>query len=239
MPLINLICLPYAGGNAYSYNSFRRYFDGKLNMVTPELPGRGANYGGTLVRNLYTMADSVFKELFKQMNEPYALYGHSMGGLLAYLVARKAARERLPMPVHLFCSGCAAPSVPGSDAFHQLPDDLFIAKLRALGGSDETILNSRELMEFYLPVIRADFEASETFEYRPGIKLNIPVTVMNGKEDDISEADAAAWQMETSRPLSILNFPGDHFFIFEHIPAISNIIINTLLGEITPPATQL
>jgi surfactin synthase thioesterase subunit len=236
MPPINLICLPYAGGNAYSYNNFRKYFNGKLHMITPELPGRGTDYGNTLVKNLYTMAEVVFKELYNRMNEPYALYGHSMGGILAWLIAGKAARERLPAPVHFFCSGCAAPSVPSSDDFHKLPDDLFIAKLRELGGSDETILNSRELMEFYLPVIRADFEASETFEYRRGIKLNTPITVLTGTEDTVTDAEAAAWQMETSSPLSIVNFPGDHFFIFEHIPAIATLLLNKLTGE-TPSST--
>jgi surfactin synthase thioesterase subunit len=228
MAPINLICLPYAGGNIYSYNAFRKYLDGKLNMVSPELPGRGEFYGEPFVKDLHLMADILFGQLERRLSEPYAFYGHSMGGILAYLLARRIKRERMPEPFHLFCSGCKAPSIPPTHEFFKLADNELIAQLRAYGGSPEDVLNNHDLMEFMLPIIRADFEAAETFEYRPGPKLNTGITVFRANEDDVSQQDAETWQTETNKPISVLSFSGDHFFILEKSEEVCNVILRTL-----------
>ena len=228
MAPINLICLPYAGGNIYSYNAFRKYFDGKLNLVMPELPGRGEFYGEPFVKDLHIMAEILFKQLERRLNEPYAFYGHSMGALLIYLLTRRIKRERMPEPLHLFCSGCKAPFIPPAHEFYKLPDDELISQLRAYGGSPEDVLNNHDLMELLLPIIRADFEAAETFVYRPGPKLNTGITVFRGHDDDVSQEDAEAWQTETNMPVPVLNFSGDHFFIIEHAEEVCNVILRTL-----------
>lgn len=228
MRSLNLICLPYAGGNAYSFNAFRQYLDGKLNMITPELPGRGRRYGEPLIKDIYAMADDVFERVNHLLHEPYALYGHSMGAIVGYLLARRIQKEKLPSALHLFCSGCRAPSIPCSNKYYDLPREKFIAKLRELGGSPDEILNNQEVMEFYMPIIRADFQAVETYSYQQDQQLDIPVTIFISKDDRISNADADAWQKETRQPVSVLNFPGGHFFILEHTYDICRVIMRRL-----------
>ena len=229
MQPVNLICLHYAGGNAYSFNAFRPYLDGRLNMITPELPGRGLRYGEPLLTDVYAMANDVFSTIAHRLEEPFAIYGHSMGAIVAYLLARRIEEEKLPPPVHLFCSGSRAPSVPCQSKYYNLPRAEFIARLKELGGSPDEVLGNAEVMEFYIPIIRADFEAVETYQYQPGEKLNTPVTVLISKDDRISYADAEAWQQETYQPVSVLNFPGDHFFILDHAYDICRVIMRRLL----------
>lgn len=226
--MINLIFLPYAGGNSYSYNSFRQYLDGKVCMITPELPGRGSQYQQPFITDIYAMADYMFEKSAHLFREPFALYGHSMGGVLAYLMARKIKAAGLPAPLHFFCSGCRAPSIARINKYHDLPREAFISKLRELGGSPDEILNNEEAMEFYLPIIRADFKAIETFRYQPGEPLDVPITVLISHGDRISTPDAEAWQQETSCPVSILSFTGGHFFILDHTYDVCRIILRRL-----------
>lgn len=225
---INLVCFPFAGGNAYSFNSFRTYLDGKVNMITPELPGRGARFHEPLLTDLPAMTADLVQQMSRQLNQPYALYGHSMGGLLAYLFAHAVKQAGIPAPVHFFCSGCRAPSVPRTAKFHNLPHDQFIDKLRELGGSPDEVLANRELMDFYLPIIRADFTAVENFVWPSLPVLSVPMTVMIATGDKVKDADAAAWQKETDQPVSVLHFAGTHFFILQHTYAVCRVIARRL-----------
>lgn len=226
--MINLICLPYAGGNAYSYHAFGAWLESSLNLITPELPGRGVRYGQPLLTDINVMANDMLAQLQDKLHTPYAIYGHSMGGITGYLLMRQIAEQRLPPPLHFFCSGCRAPSIPRVNKYHNLPHDAFKEKLRELGGSPEELLNHPELIEFYLPMLRADFSAVESFHYQPGPLLQTPFTLLMGSDDKVSLADAEAWQQETSKPVSILHFPGGHFFILQHTYQICRIILRKL-----------
>ena len=230
MTRTNLICLPFAGGNAYSYNGFEKYFSGKLNMINPELPGRGVEFGRPLINDACVLADQLFNKIASKIShQPYAIYGHSMGSLLAYLIAIRIETEGLPAPVHLFCSGRKAPSLPATNQYHKLPDPELIAKLREYGGSPEEVLSNNEIMAIFLPIIRNDFEVSEAYKHQHGIKLNIPITVFIGNEDTVSYNEAAAWQDETNMKADVLTYPGGHFFIFDHAETICNIILKNLI----------
>jgi surfactin synthase thioesterase subunit len=158
---------------------------------------------------------SLAEVLANQDATPFAFFGHSLGGLVAFELARFCALYALPMPSKLIVSGTDAPqhrSPPKN--LHKMADDELIEALGKYNGTPPEILQHRELMELVLPTIRADFAMAENYAYRVGPLLHIPITVYAGKSDDhIMPQQVANWQKETSGQCSVHWFEGDHFFI--------------------------
>jgi surfactin synthase thioesterase subunit len=229
---INLFCLPFAGGSFYAYRDFQKYADDSVNVIPIDLPGHGRRMGEPLMRDIRQMAEDVFQQIRDNINEPYAIYGHSMGTLLGYLVSQKIVKLGSPAPVHLFFSGRYAPSVPCKERdFHLLPRDQFIRKLMEYGGMPLEVMREQELMDLFVPIMQADFEAVSGYRYEPSAPLDTPITVMNGLSDQTTTYDEALkWQEITTGEVSVKQFPGGHFFIFDHLPEIGRIISQRLLG---------
>ncbi|MEZ5673643.1 MAG: alpha/beta fold hydrolase, partial [Thiotrichaceae bacterium] len=156
--------------------------------------------------------------------------GHSMGALLVYLVAQRLVAADLPLPAHIFVSGHRAPSVSQRLSWkHNLPKTEFIAMLQQLGGCPSEILQDAALLNFFEPVLRADLQAAELYQYQASLPLPVPMTVMLGtQEQEVNYEEAAAWQQETIYPLVIKVFNGGHFFIFEQTRQIKQVIVQTL-----------
>jgi len=222
---MNLFCFPFAGGNKYSYNHFMPFAAEKIKIIPLELPGRGARMREPLITNMNEMVNDLYKIIVQDLSKPYAFYGHSMGAVLAYLTVKRIVNNNLIPPVYLFVSGKEAPSVSNDDPKrHLMPREEFIAELREMGGSPEQLLNDDELMNFFEPVLRADFEAMELYEYEETSSLNIPVLSMIGLEEDITDEEVEAWQKETSQKIEIVKFEGKHFFIFTYPKEIMALI---------------
>jgi surfactin synthase thioesterase subunit len=217
MTFATLFCLPYAGGSQYSYQGYCSYAPDGLQVVPVELPGRGARYAEPLLTDICLMVDDVFGRLKDQLYEPYALYGHSMGALLVYLLSRRIVAEKLPPPRHLFCTGCRGPSARETGApWHLLPDNEFVAKLKGLGGSPDELLENEDLMRFFVPILKADLQAVETYRHVPSDPLDIPISVWIGCDENVTVQEARAWQQETTGPFEMGQMPGKHFFIFDY-----------------------
>src|SRR5687768_2395386 len=106
MDIINVYCLPFAGGNRYSYQGYVKVAPPFLNIIPIELPGRGSRIKENLVPDLDLMVDDVYAQIKGDLDQPYAIYGHSMGGLLTYLLTKKIRENGHPAPLHLFLTGC-------------------------------------------------------------------------------------------------------------------------------------
>jgi surfactin synthase thioesterase subunit len=175
-----------------------------------------------LLTEINAAVDDIYTQIVPYLNIPYAFYGHSLGSLLAYLLTKKIILEKKKAPIHLFFSGRHAPSVildePNS---HSLPRNEFITKLKELGGSPDELLNNEELLRFFEPILRADFKLSDNYIFSTSYPFHIPITVMIGTDEKISEENVSAWQKETTLPVRILRFKGDHFFIFNNIEIVS------------------
>ena len=224
MSRLTLFGLPFAGGNAYSYRPLAEHMSAEINFVPLELPGRGRRVGEPLLEDIAALADDVLAQIGPQLEAPYALYGHSMGANLVYLLAHRIEQLDSPRPLHLFVSGCAAPSIspkPEHQQRHRLPRGAFVHMLRQLGGCPPEILANDQLMEFFEPIIRADFTANACFEPPARPPLEIPITALSGSADEVSLSAVEAWAEETRGPFSVHAFPGDHFFIFAHAALIS------------------
>lgn len=146
---------------------------------------------------------------------PFAFFGHSMGALLSFEVARELRRQHGIVPVHLFASGRRAPQAPDRDPpIHQLPDPAFLDELRLLDGTPEEVLEHPELMELMLPVLRADMAVSETYVYKPEDRLACSISAFGGLQDSEVDYDGlVAWREQTRRSFTLQMFPGNHFFL--------------------------
>lgn len=226
MQQVNLLCIPFSGGNKYSYAALEAHSLDLLRMHTWEAPGRGARFAEPLQESLESMADDLLHYLKQNIREPYAIYGHSMGSLLARLLMHRIQQEDLPRPLHLFLSGSRAISIRREPPYyHELQGEDFKNALRKLGGSPEDLLTDDEAMSIYEPIIRADFKAVETYAYQEMIPVDVPMTVFIGTEDKVTYEQAQAWEQESTTRVQVRQLKGNHFFILPHARELMQTII--------------
>jgi surfactin synthase thioesterase subunit len=178
------------------------------------------------------MVESALTILEPLMDRPFAVFGHSLGAVVAGEFARVLQTQGRPV-AHLFVSSRPAPR-GAEQQLHQLPHDDFIAAVNArYQGIPEEILAHPDVLELLLPSLRADIEALETFRLdhdRP--KIACPTTVYGGEFDkSISRADLESWGEETAEPCRIRVFPGDHFYL--------NVGLDAMLGDLSMTLAHL
>jgi len=167
------------------------------------------------------MLDELYKAIQSLSDKPYVFFGHSMGGLIAFELARKL------QPQILFVSGCGAPHIPDPNPpIHNLPNDEFIKSLQRLNGIPGEVLNNAELMEIILPSLRADFELLENYQYTSNDRLVCPIIAFGGLDDShVSREHLEGWALHTNNFKS-QHFPGDHFFINTERKAVIDSIVS-------------
>jgi medium-chain acyl-[acyl-carrier-protein] hydrolase len=173
------------------------------------------------------------RELRPWLNLPYAIFGHSMGALLAFEWTRRLQRDRHPMPDWIFLSGRRAPDVPDDTSLlHSLPDRDFVEQLtRRYNGIPQEFLENNALMEVFLPILRADVAVVESYSFREGEPLDCPITVFAGAKDkSVSWDQLLAWKRHTRRRFAMHVLPGGHFY--PQRPVLDT--ISTTLAELYP-----
>jgi medium-chain acyl-[acyl-carrier-protein] hydrolase len=215
---LRLFCFPFAGGIGV-YNS---WFDelpadvrSKTELCSILFPGHEANYGGALISSLAPLIDLLCPAIAPYQDIPFAFFGHSMGALVSFELARQLRRQDVPGPVHMIVSGHRAPQLPDlHQAIHELPAPEFWRQLRELSGTPEAVLQNPELMELLLPVLRADFAVCERYQYADEDPLDCSITVFGGNNDArVSHPELCAWQTQTRNAFCVRMFPGGHFFV--------------------------
>jgi len=208
-----LICLPHAGGSAVSYFSISAAMCPTAEVLAVQYPGRHDRRREPCFASLAELADELCA-VVRSVDPPLALFGHSLGAVAAFELARRLERDAGVSPVGLFVSGRRAPSLIRAEHVHRRDDDGLVAELRSLGGIDTRILDDPEVLRMVLPAIRSDYQAIETYEYRPGPPLTCPVTALVGTEDPRAPVDEVQqWQRETVGPFRLVTFPGGHFYL--------------------------
>lgn len=227
---VDLYCLPFAGGNAYSYRALEKLLPAAINVIPLEPPGRGRRLREPRLDTLAAVTADVVAVISGSLDRPYAFFGHSMGALVAYLATRRLLKEGLPAPRHLLLSGKAPPHIPSREAqWHTLPLPLFIEKLGVLGGCPPAVLADRELMDYFAPIIQHDMRLVAEYRYTPEPPLAVPLTVLIGSQEKTSPAEAAQWRQMTTGDFSMETYEGGHFFLFEHLPDIGRLLQTRLL----------
>ncbi|MBO1685684.1 thioesterase [Clostridium butyricum] len=228
---MTLFCLPYAGGSGTVYYRWSNYIAPSINLYPIELKGRGKIFKETFYESLKEAVEDIFNEIQDKIYDDYAIYGHSMGSLLAYELYYKINEIGAKKPKHVFFSGYKAPNVVREkENIYTLANYDFMNKIIELGGTPEELINNKELLEIYIPIIRNDFKILETYEYKERTnKIECNISILNGKQDSINLEDILAWKKHTSKKCRIYNLEGNHFFINNNIENIANIINDTLV----------
>jgi len=226
----NLYCLPHAGGNKYAYKPFVDAAPAFIKVIPLEYPGRGERVQEKPMTDVVELARLILSEIKSELYVPYAIYGHSMGTLVGYLLAREIRRAGYASPKFLFFTGSEGPATRKNEKIrHLLPENELIEELKSLGGVSDEVLNEPDIMGFFLPIIRADFHAVETYQHVEGANFDIPINVAIGTEEKVTAEEAKSWQRETKVPIELMQFHGNHFFIFDHTERIMKLITEKLL----------
>jgi medium-chain acyl-[acyl-carrier-protein] hydrolase len=152
--------------------------------------------------------------LSSYLDLPFVLFGHSMGALIGFELTRYLRRQGAALPLHLFVSGCRAPQLGPIHDRHQSSDAELRDELRRLGGTPAEVLEDGEFIQWYLPMLRADFSVCETYRYVHEAPLECSITALHGERDpEVTYEDARKWSTQTRRAFSLLTFPGEHLFL--------------------------
>jgi medium-chain acyl-[acyl-carrier-protein] hydrolase len=212
---LSLFCFPYAGGSAAAFRGWHAAAPADVDVWAVQLPGRGKRFRETLLRRMPALVEAAGHAVAPMTTRPFVFYGHSMGAVLSFEIARWLRGRGLPTPERLLVSGRGAPHLPFSSAdTYRLPDAEFIAYLRELNGTPTELLEDAEARALLLPVIRADFEAVQTHVFTPGAPLSCPIHVYGGAADvTLETSHLQEWRQHTTAESTCDVFPGDHFFI--------------------------
>lgn len=214
-PRLRLFCFPYAGASALIYRTWPASLPSDVEVCPVQLPGRGARSKEPPFTRLSPLVEALAQALGPLLDIPFAFFGHSLGALVSFELARKVRKDYAINPVHLFVSAARAPQIPRrASPIHSLPDGEFLAELRRLDGTPAELLECKEFMEIMLPLLRADFSVFETYKYLNEPVLDCPISAFGGLQDRrVSKVDLEAWHAQTDASFSLQMFPGDHFFL--------------------------
>jgi medium-chain acyl-[acyl-carrier-protein] hydrolase len=214
-PRLRLFCFPYAGGGASIFRLWSKDLPEEVEVCPVYLPGRENRFLEPGFTNVQELARTLTDQLLPSTDIPFALFGHSMGGLICYVWACHMRKWHNRTPTLIFISGQRAPQLPPLHApIHHLPDAAFLDELFRLGGTPAAVMQNKELMELMLPLLRADFTLYETYIYRPDVPFACPISAYYGEQDHlVSAKELAAWREHTHGTFTLTGIPGNHFFL--------------------------
>jgi len=217
VPGLRLFCLPHAGSGAAGFYRWKRLLPDSVAVCPVLLPGREARLGEPSLLEIGAIVDQLHTHAAPHLDRPYAIFGHSMGALLAYEWARRIAGAGLPMPAYLFVSGRnGAQMGPGHAALHRLEPEALVRELKLrYGGEPEALLADPELRDVFLPILRGDLQAVETYAWVQEDGLRCNLRAFAGENDcSVSAEGLSRWGELTAGRFVSRRFPGDHFYHF-------------------------
>lgn len=234
MRKIKLFCLPYAGGAANSYYTFKNYLDKNIELCPIELAGRGTRFCDKLCDNFVESVEDIFENVKCKIDDtPYAIFGHSMGAWLAYELYNKLDGENLKLPIYLFLSGRVSPLEQNNKIISNKSNDELKVLLKDLGGTDPLILNNEEAMNIFMKIIRSDFKLLENYKYHEhSRKIRTKVSIINGDKDkSITKEELESWEKLVDNDVEYKFYNGKHFYFNEKADLLCDYINKTLLNE--------
>jgi surfactin synthase thioesterase subunit len=226
---VRLVCLPHAGGSATFFTDLPERLGADVDVLAIQYPGRQDRRTEPFARSMDELTHQVVTALLPWTDRPLALFGHSLGAILAYEVGQGLRAAGLA-PAALFVSGRRAPSRQRAESAHLLDDDGLLREIRALAGTDDRLFADEELVRMVLPAIRADYRLVDDYRYHPAPPLDCPLTVLTGTDDaKVTPDEAAAWQTHTSAAFDLVTLTGGHFFLTAHQAKVAE-VIRTGLG---------
>lgn len=229
MTRLNMFFFPYAGASASVYERWKSLLHPSIQLINVELPGRGRRFGEPLLSSVEEIVENTQHILLPYLDgSPYALFGHSLGSIIAFEMSLMLPHRGYPPPAHLFVSGRAAPHVIEDENMHLLTDDQFLAKIQILGGTPPQFFENAQLLSLFLPILKSDYKASETYRFNEELgRLLCDITVFSGLQD--GDYDPMEWSKHTTGKCEAFSYEGGHFFIHEHAEQMAETIYSRLL----------
>lgn len=208
-----LLCFSHAGGSSTNFQDWPAFLPESVEVRPVQLPGRGTRLNEAPIPHLSILADLITDALNSSLDRPFAIFGHSMGALLGFEVIRRLRKRHGLLPLHFFVLGCPAPQIlDRKPPTYHLPEAEFLDQLVRLNGTPHEILTNYDLMQMFLPMLKADFAAFETYQYVYDSPLTNPITAFGGSHDsEASPDELAAWQKQTSASFELSMVAGGHF----------------------------
>lgn len=228
LPLVSLYCFPHAGAGASFFLRLARFVPSFIEIVPVELPGHGRRGNEPLETSMTGLVANLRSRLHHDPKRAYALLGHSLGALTAFEYARQLQADHFLEPLLLFASSSHAPSFRRDERPPALSDSELRTQLRDLAGTPEHALQSGELMEWVLPVLRADLQVAHGYFRGKEHSLNCPIHALAGETDTVDGHAIAAWRDHTRSEFSATLFPGNHFYLHGCMPELGALIANRL-----------
>ena len=214
---VRLFAFAHAGGGP---SVFGRWGKGlpDVHVLATRLPGRESRIAEPPYSAMQPLIETLAEQIAPLLDRPFALYGHSLGGLIAFELAQRLRDLGLPQPERLLVGACRAPDrTSPHPKLYALDDAGFITGLQRYGGLPQQVLDAPELLALLLPMLRADFTLAQAHVYRARAPLDQPIVVYHGSRDDlIDPADIAAWRGHGRADVRLRTFDAGHFFHLSH-----------------------
>ncbi|MBZ5750611.1 thioesterase II family protein [Metabacillus rhizolycopersici] len=234
---MKLFCIHCAGGSSKVFQSLSQQLKDQLEVIPVDLPGRGKRFSREYIYYFEDACKDLVTIIKKGLNnnqEEFALFGHSMGSLLSFEIAHLFQNEKFALN-HVFLTGTKLPYQFENNSLIDVSknDDEVMDRIKKLGGTPPDLLEHPYFLKLYLPTFKADFHLIGSYKYQKKEgKLNIPITVINGKDDPLSNSEFDRWSQLTKQKVEILMVDGGHFFLNEQIEFVSKSIRLKLIKDL-------
>lgn len=230
-----LYCLPHAGGGAALFRTWPNHLPADVEVCPIHLPGRETRFRESRFTSIARLVQTLAPIILPHLQKPFAVFGYSMGGLIAFELLRELRRLGAPAPLRLLIAARQAPQlVEARPSLHRLSDKEFFETLHhRYGGIPDEALNNKEIRDIFIPLLKADMEMIETYQCRPEEPLDCPISVFGGRLDHIEHGDLSAWQQQTLQPVFVKMFEGSHFFIQTNQTHLLEVIGGQLSADAT------
>ncbi|WP_051831595.1 thioesterase II family protein [Streptomyces violens] len=240
-PALRVFLLHHAAGSHLAFTDWARHVPDDWEVCLFEAPGRGRTSDRPALRNARDLAEYFIGETLDLMDRPFALFGHSMGALVAYEAAARLAARGLPEPCWLGVSACGAPydELPGEglggEPLHRMPGDRLRAALRAMGGIPPAVLDEDDVWALFEDRVRADFAVVETWEPRTvSADVRVPLSLFGGEDDRVVPVESLLdWADGAEDFLGQHLFPGGHFYFEGRVTAVVERLVRDIRAAVT------
>lgn len=214
---LRLFCFPFTGGGESIFYNWPKYFPDDIEVITIRLPGRESRINEKPYRKMVKLVGDLADGILPLFDKPFLFFGHSMGAHISFYLARHLRKKNMPHPSYIFASGARAPHLQATDSEtlnYKMDDNEFIGKLNEQGSIPKEIYRNRKILEFVLPVLRADMEILNTTKYTEEAPLDCSISSFGGVYDNkVSRDDSEAWKKHTCGDFRLSMFPGKNLFL--------------------------
>lgn len=211
-----LFCFPHAGVGTSAFRNWDNWLNDNIEVWLAQLPGREGRHGQPLFSSIAELVPHLVENMEPLLDRPFAFYGHSMGGTIAFEAALRVRQNYGLQPLHFFAGASPAPQLPWAHSpLRTLPENDFLREVQIrYGGLPETIISDAEMRTLFLPILRADIAMVETYAYAEAAPLDCGITIFGGVEDAmVARSSLAAWQTQTVSSFRLEMIPGNHLFL--------------------------